>query len=55
MLILRASVKLENFDETKTKLADVDVDGSITSADALEVLRYSVKLPAKGLIGDKLN
>jgi len=51
LLILRASVKLEEFDQTKTKLADVDGDGSITSGDSLEVLRYSVKLPANENIG----
>ena len=50
---MRASVKLENFDDFKTKLADIDGDGKISSADALEVLRYSVKLPAKGNIGEK--
>lgn len=53
LLILRASVKLENFDDFKTKLADIDGDGKISSADALEVLRYSVKLPTKGNIGEK--
>lgn len=54
LLILRASVMLEDFSETKNKLADVDGDGRITSADALEVLRYSVKLPTTGNIGEKL-
>ena len=53
LLILRASVKLENFDEVKTKLADVDGNCNVSSADALEVLRASVGLPTKGNIGEK--
>lgn len=54
LLILRASVKLENFNEVQTKLADVDSDGNISSADALEVLRYSVKLPTTGKTGETM-
>ena len=33
------------------KLGDVDGDGEITSADALEILRYSVQLSANDKIG----
>lgn len=51
LMILRASVKLEAFDEIQFELADVDSDGTISSADALETLRYSVELPSKGNIG----
>ena len=54
LLILRASVKLEDFDEVTTILADVDGDGKITSSDALEVLRFSVNLPSKYNIGKPL-
>ena len=51
LLILRASVNLENFDELTTKLADVDENSKITSADSLEVLRYSVSLPSPTKVG----
>ena len=54
LLILRASVKLETFDEVTTLLADVDGDGKITSTDALEVLRFSVNLPSDYNIGKPL-
>ena len=52
-MILRQSVSLEHFTEFQKKLADVDGDTKITSADALEVLRASVGLPTKGNIGEK--
>ena len=41
---LRYSVKLETFVPEQIALADADGDGSITSADALKVLRLSVGL-----------
>lgn len=44
LLILRASVKLENLNSKQSKLADVNKDGSVDSVDSLEVLRYSVGL-----------
>ena len=50
LLILRASVKLENFDEVKTKLADVDGSGKVDSADSLAILRWSVGLKDKGIL-----
>ena len=50
-MILRQSVGLENFNDAKRALADVDNDGKITSADALEVLRYSVGLSVSERIG----
>lgn len=43
-LALRASVGLENFDETQKKAADVDYDGAIKAADARIILRASVGL-----------
>ena len=51
LLILRASVKLENFNDTQNKLADVDKDGRITSSDALLVLRHSVGFNENEYIG----
>ena len=52
--ILRASVKLETFDDEKTKLADVDGDKQLTSADSLAVLRYSVHLSTEYPIGQPI-
>ena len=51
LLILRASLELDKFDETQSFLGDIDGDGTITSNDALEVLRFSVQLPANEKIG----
>ena len=53
LIILRASVKLENLSELEKELANVDGDDSISSSDALEVLRYSVKLPTNSKTGEK--
>ena len=49
--ILRASVKLETFDDATFKLADVDSDGKLSSGDSLQVLRYSVHLDTPYAIG----
>ena len=46
-MILRASVGLEQLNETQLRNADVDGDGQITSSDALEILRNSVGLSGK--------
>ena len=54
LFILRASVKLENFNDTQNKLADVDKDGRITSSDALLVLRHSVGFRENDYIGKVL-
>ena len=43
-------MRLEKFDDSKNKLADVDGDGTVTSADSLAVLRYSVGLKDKGIL-----
>lgn len=51
LLILRQSVKLEDFEELQCTLSDVDDDGIISSADALEVLRYSVQLETESRAG----
>lgn len=50
LLILRASVKLENLNSKQSKLADVNKDGSVDSVDSLEVLRYSVGLSSNANI-----
>lgn len=42
--LLRASVKLETFDSTKTVIGDIDFDGKITASDARLALRCSVNL-----------
>ena len=44
LLVLRCSVKLENFTQAQIKSGDVDGDGRITSLDSLKILRYSVGL-----------
>ena len=54
LLILRASVKLENFTDIQNKLADADNDGNISSSDALLVLRHSVGLKDTDTIGKVL-
>ncbi len=54
LIILRAAVQLEKFDEQTTKLADVDGDSDITSGDSLYVLRYSVGLKDDYKIGEAL-
>lgn len=51
LLVLRASVSLEQFDEVTTKLADADGDSILTSADALEILRVSVGYPSEYNVG----
>ena len=51
LAILRSSVRLEVFDDTKKLLGDVNGDDSVDSADALDVLRHSVGLPANRNIG----
>ena len=51
LLTLRASVGLEELDDTQNILGDVNGDGAVDSADALEVLRYSVGLSANDKIG----
>ena len=53
-MILRRSVKLEDFNELQEELADVDWSDSVTSADALDVLRYSVKLSVQSHVGEEL-
>lgn len=53
MFVLRASVGLEDVNDTITKFADVDADGKITSADSLEILRYSVGLSSNSKAGVK--
>lgn len=42
MLVLRASIGIDETDETFEKLADVDGDRSLMASDALAILRYSV-------------
>ena len=54
LMILRRSVKLEDFNELQEELADVDWSDSVTSADALDVLRYSVKLSVQSHVGEEL-
>ena len=53
LFVLRASVGLEDVNDTITKFADVDADGKITSADSLEILRYSVGLSSNSKAGVK--
>lgn len=53
LLILRRILSLEQFTDSQKIYADVNGDGIITSADALEVLRASVELPTKGNIGER--
>jgi len=55
LTVLRASVGLENLDELHRELADVDSNGTISSADALEILRFSVSLPTKSRCGQRMN
>ncbi|MEE3451229.1 MAG: dockerin type I domain-containing protein [Acutalibacteraceae bacterium] len=54
LLILRRILSLEQFTDSQKIYADVNGDGIITSADALEVLRASVELPTKGNIRKKI-
>ena len=51
LAILRASIKLETFDNDKNLLGDVNGDDTLDSADALDVLRYSVGLSTNENIG----
>ncbi|MBQ3692149.1 MAG: leucine-rich repeat protein, partial [Clostridia bacterium] len=44
LLVLRASVKLEQFNEEQEYFADVNGNGKIESNDSLSILRYSVNL-----------
>ena len=53
LFVLRASVGLEDVNDTIKKFADVDSDGKITSADSLEILRYSVGLSSISNVGVK--
>ena len=55
LLILRASVKLENFTDVQNIVADVNKDGNIDSSDALIALRYSVKLIDNEFIGKSVS
>ena len=48
LLVLRYSVKLENFTDSQIESVDVNKDGDINSADALFILRKSVKLTDNG-------
>lgn len=54
VLILRASVNLEEFTPKQNFLGDVNGDGEPNSSDALEVLRYSVDLPVTDNIGESV-
>lgn len=54
VLILRASVNLEEFTPKQNFLGDVNGDGEPDSSDALEVLRYSVDLPVTDNIGESV-
>lgn len=51
LLILRASVGLDDLSDEKKFVGDVNGDGTVDSADALDVLRYSVGLSANDNIG----
>lgn len=51
LLVLRYSVKLEEYNDAQLLLSDVDSDGSITAADALDILRYSVNLTVETKVG----
>ena len=53
-MLLSCGQWMENSTEELVKLADVDGDGSLTSADALELLRYSVGLIEATPIGKPL-
>ena len=50
LLVLRNSVRAQNFDETQLIAADVDGDGSVSSSDSLFILRYCV-----GFVEDGIN
>ncbi len=50
LLVLRASVGLEKFNDEQNKLADVDGSGKVDSADSLSILRWSVGLKDKGIL-----
>ena len=51
LIVLRYSVKLEEYSDEQFLLSDVDSDGSITAADALDILRYSVNLTVETKVG----
>ena len=51
MLIQRYSVKLISLDDKQQKLDDVDGNNKITNADALSILRYTIKANVKFPIG----
>ncbi len=51
MLIQRYFVKLISLDDKQQKLADVDGNNKITNADALSILRYTIKANVKFPIG----
>lgn len=42
--VLRISAKIENADESKTFITDIDADGKLTASDARRILRVSAKL-----------
>ena len=46
-----ASAGMTELDPVFTVIADIDSDGEIASADALEILRYSVQLSTNEKIG----
>ncbi len=50
MLIQRYVLHLAQFDEPALKAADVNGDGKITNKDALEILRYILKLSKNEII-----
>ena len=51
LVLLRASVGLEELSAEQMLSGDVNNDGTVDSADALEVLRYSVGQSANENIG----
>ena len=52
LLVLRYSVKLEDFDEDTLRLADVNGDGNVDSFDSLVILRYSVGIKDSSILMD---
>ena len=53
MLIQRFVINLEKLDNNQQKLADVDGNNKVTNADALSILRYTIKANVKYPIGQK--
>lgn len=54
LLVLRASVGLENFSRAVNIYADVDGDTAVDSNDALNILRYSAAMSAHENTGKKV-